>query len=69
MNLGRTHALAKNPGADTLLEMPPEPSPSPGQAKVFREECLSHVDALYGAALRMTANRQENGYVRARGAS
>ncbi|MGH7558292.1 MAG: sigma-70 family RNA polymerase sigma factor [Gemmatimonadota bacterium] len=33
--------------------------PSPGQRKALREECLSHLDALYGAALRMTANRQD----------
>lgn len=25
----------------------------------MRDECLSHIDALYGAALRMTANRQD----------
>ena len=26
---------------------------------VLRDECLTHVDALYGAALRMTGNRQD----------
>ncbi|MGH7550295.1 MAG: sigma-70 family RNA polymerase sigma factor [Gemmatimonadota bacterium] len=36
-----------------------DPRPSPGQRKALREECLSHLDALYGAALRMTANRQD----------
>ncbi|MGH7563376.1 MAG: sigma-70 family RNA polymerase sigma factor [Gemmatimonadota bacterium] len=39
--------------------MTPDPSPSPGQRKALREECLSHLDALYGTALRMTANPQD----------
>lgn len=39
--------------------MTPDPRPTPTQRKALREQCLSHLDALYGAALRMTANRQD----------
>ena len=36
-----------------------DPRPAPSQQKALRGECLAHLDALYGAALRMTANRQD----------
>lgn len=36
-----------------------DPRPTPSQRKALREQCLSHLDALYGAALRMTTNRQD----------
>ncbi len=36
-----------------------DPRPTPSQRKALREECLSHLDALYGAALRMTTNHQD----------
>ncbi|MBW3660818.1 MAG: sigma-70 family RNA polymerase sigma factor [Gemmatimonadetes bacterium] len=32
---------------------------SPDRRARLREECLGHLDALYGAALRMTKNRQD----------
>ena len=37
----------------------PGGSRSDETARVLRDECLTHVDALYGAALRMTGNRQD----------
>ena len=36
-----------------------DPRPTPSQQEALRGACLSHLDALYGAALRMTANRQD----------
>ena len=39
--------------------MPSDPRPTPRQQQTMREECASHVDALFGAALRMTGNRQD----------
>lgn len=33
--------------------------PASDEHKSLREECLAHIDALYGAALRMTRNRQD----------
>ena len=36
-----------------------DPRPTPSQRKALREQCLSHLDALYGAALRMTTHRQD----------
>lgn len=39
--------------------MPPA-APAPGDhRRRLRQECLDHLDALYGAALRMTRNRQD----------
>jgi len=35
------------------------PEASEAQEKALREQCLSHIDALFGAALRMTKNRQD----------
>lgn len=35
------------------------PEANDAQQKALREECLSHIDALFGAALRMTKNRQD----------
>lgn len=35
------------------------PRPSAEEEAALREECLDHIDALYGAALRMTRNQQE----------
>ncbi|CAN5230765.1 RNA polymerase sigma factor SigR [soil metagenome] len=58
-NLEPHPALAKHGVADTLLAMATEPRPTSRQMKVLREECLAHLDALYGTALRMTHNREE----------
>ncbi len=39
--------------------MAQEDRPTSRQQQALREECLRYLDALYGAALRMTRNRQE----------
>ncbi|MEJ2152187.1 MAG: sigma-70 family RNA polymerase sigma factor [Gemmatimonadota bacterium] len=39
--------------------MAQEDRPTSRQQQALREECLRHLDALYGAALRMTRNRQD----------
>jgi RNA polymerase sigma-70 factor (ECF subfamily) len=40
-------------------ERPPSERPSSSQEKALSERCLSHIDALYGAALRMRRNKQD----------
>ena len=45
--------------AGYLAVMPSLPSPTPGQQQAMGEECVSHLDALFGAALRMTGDRQD----------
>lgn len=45
--------------AGYLALMPSDPSPTPGQIQAMREECVSHLDALFGVALRMTGDRQD----------
>jgi len=39
--------------------MAQEKRPTSRQQQALREECLRHLDVLYGAALRMTRNRQD----------
>lgn len=39
--------------------MTQEKRPTSRQQQALREECLKHLDVLYGAALRMTRNRQD----------
>ena len=39
--------------------MAQEKRPTSSQQQALREECLKHLDVLYGAALRMTRNRQD----------
>ena len=42
-----------------LALMLSDPSPTPSQRQAMRQECVSHLDALFGAALRMTGDRQD----------
>ena len=39
--------------------MSPDTRPTANQQRALREQCLGHLDGLYGAALRMTGNRQD----------
>lgn len=39
--------------------MSSDPGPTPSQRQAMREECVAHLDSLFGAALRMTGDRQD----------